>query len=561
MTVKMRLLNGFKAVLLVFLWLPMSAFAAEITASVDRSQLSLNDSFQVVFQANESPDDDPDFTPLAQDFSILNQSKSNQSSWVNGAWSHSISWTLNVMAKRAGELQIPAIHFGDDVSNPLTITVQYKTANTASAINEELFLDVEISANDVYVQEQVLYTVRIYHRVSLAQASLTEPMITSAIIEKMGQDKQYNRQIKGVNYRVIERRYAIFPQQSGELKIPPLTLNAQVVYSGSRSRLGSLFDSQRTRTKRILSKELSVNIRPIPNDFKGKHWLVADGVSLDQKWSGDQLNITVGEPITQTVTMKATGSTASQLPDFTVADIQGVKLYADQPVLTNSPTQEGVVGQREQKIAYIASKAGDFLLPAYEVPWFNRSTGKIEMATIPSITLWAVAQQGAIDPVSEETTVTTEVAVDQSQQITESSNQYWKWLAVALAVVWLATLALMYKGKKAVSHAIDVESKAMLSKRRVMSAIELAVATNDAIALKKGLIDWCELEFSTRDINTLLPRFSPDLQQQVDALNASLYSKNKGSWTSKNIVELLKKQAVEEKHSKKESPLRALNRV
>jgi hypothetical protein len=562
--IKRCVLNWFKPVFIVLLWMPMVASAVEITTSVDRSQLSLNDSFQIIFQATESPDDEPDFSPLEQDFNVLNQSKSSQSSWINGTSTRSIRWKIDVMAKRAGELQIPAIHFGNDVSKPLPISVQSEAAKATGDIDEELFLDVQLSADQAYVQEQLLYTVRLYQRVNMTQASLTEPTVKSAVVERLGEDRQYNTQRKGVNYLVIERRYAIFPQQSGDMQIPPLTLNAQVVYGGTRSRFGGMFDSQRTRAKRVFSKALSVKVLPIPSEFKGNHWLVADDLSLDQSWSADQLNITVGEPITRTVIMKGEGVTASQLPDFTVDDIEGVKLYADQPVLVNQPSQEGVVGQREQKIAYIASKAGDFLLPAYEVPWFNRLTGKMEVTKIPSVTLRAVAKQGEIgraDPGVDESINDVDVGVDESQQATNSTSAYWKWLAIGFAVLWLVTLLFLFK-KRAALPSVEVESQISPSQKTVMPAIEKATASNDAKALKKLLIDWCELEFGTRDINSLLPSFSADLQQEIKCINAHLYAKENGSWASGNIVNLLKEELDKKgKNSKEESALRPLHRV
>ena len=89
--------------LLLLILAPQSTLAADINVSVDRNPVSLDESFQIIFTATESPDDDPDFSPLEQDFSILNQSNSSSSSWINGKSSKTIQWTLNVMAKQAGE--------------------------------------------------------------------------------------------------------------------------------------------------------------------------------------------------------------------------------------------------------------------------------------------------------------------------------------------------------------------------------------------------------------------------------------------------------------------------
>ena len=55
-----------------------------------------------------------------------------------------------------------------------------------------------------------LYTVRLYRRVDVAQAELSEPELADAVIEKLGEDSNYNTVVNGVSYLVTERKYAIF---------------------------------------------------------------------------------------------------------------------------------------------------------------------------------------------------------------------------------------------------------------------------------------------------------------------------------------------------------------
>ena len=135
----------FYASLVFFLLLLVSlrTFAADITVSLDRNPVSLDESFQIIFTANESPDDDPDFTPLAQDFSILNQSNSSSASWVNGKSSKTVQWTLNVMPKQTGSLVIPAIKFGKDASESSTVLVTDNAAKKTVNSDEELYIEVE----------------------------------------------------------------------------------------------------------------------------------------------------------------------------------------------------------------------------------------------------------------------------------------------------------------------------------------------------------------------------------------------------------------------------------
>jgi len=99
-------------VLLLMVWGCQTANATDIRVSIDRNPVNVNESFQLIFTAAQSPDDDPDFGPLEKDFSILNQNNSTSSSWVNGKSSKTVQWVLSVMAKRVGSLIIPSIKFG-----------------------------------------------------------------------------------------------------------------------------------------------------------------------------------------------------------------------------------------------------------------------------------------------------------------------------------------------------------------------------------------------------------------------------------------------------------------
>ena len=380
--------------LLLLILAPQSTFAADINVSVDRNPVSLDESFQIIFTATESPDDDPDFSPLEQDFSILNQSNSSSSSWINGKSSKTIQWTLNVMAKQAGSLVIPSVNFGNDVSQSSTILVTENTPNKAVNTDEDLFIEVEAAPENPFIQSQVIYTLRLYTKVDISQARLNEPELADAVIEKLGEDSTYNTQVNGVNYSVTERKYAIFPQKSGQLTIKPLVLTAEVLTSG-RPGFNSFFNSQMTKTKRVESKAITLDVKPVPASFNGKHWLSAEQLVLKQEWSGDIQQMKVGEPLTRTLTLVAKGTTVGQLPELNTTNTNDqLKAYPDQPVLKEQKKADGMLAFREEKIALIPSKAGSYTLPAIEIPWFNTKSQKMEIAKIPETTLTAVAVAG-----------------------------------------------------------------------------------------------------------------------------------------------------------------------
>ncbi len=225
MVTKMNKLNCWVFTILMLLALTVNA--DEIQVSVDRNPVSLNDSFRIIFSSSHGFNDDPDLSPLQENFEILDQQHSSNSSWVNGHSTSSDQWIISVLAKQSGELLIPPVAFGKDISKPLKITVS--NSQNLPQGDEDLMLEVEASPEKPYVQSQVLYTLRFYRRVPITQARLEEPQIKDAVVEKLGDDSTFNTQLNGVDYVVTERKYAIFPQQSGVFTIQPITVNADVL--------------------------------------------------------------------------------------------------------------------------------------------------------------------------------------------------------------------------------------------------------------------------------------------------------------------------------------------
>ncbi|MBK8816746.1 MAG: protein BatD [Methylococcaceae bacterium] len=542
-------------------------FAVQISVSVDRNPVSMDESFKILFTANESPDGDPDFSPLEHDFDIINQSQSSNMSVVNGSFTKSVRWTVEVTAKKPGKLEIPAIQFGNDTSEPLPIVVSQGSADSgddSAHPNEDIYLDVKAEPENPYVQSQVLYTIRFYSRVSIAQAELSEPELADAVIEKLGEDSNFNTVVNGVSYHVIERKYAIFPQKSGALTIKPLTLNAQMIVA-SQPDFSDFFGSRMTKTKRVLSKEVVLNVKPAPPEFKGKEWLAAEILELTQEWSGDTQQMKAGEPLTRTLTLRGVGTTVGQLPELNIVKTDAaIKTYPDKPVLNEQKNPEGITATRQEKIAFIPATAGKHSLPAIEIPWFNIKTHKMEIALIPETVINVVGDTGKMQetppakPLSEssksavnaETTVTKPEAASHAK----SQENIWSWVSLGLALGWLTTVVYFVLDRRR-----DRQSKTV-TQNRIHNDLEHelkhsgnklkdACAKDNPHAAKEALLAWGKQKFNAVNLGTLAEHCDARLRDEILSLNQCLYAKDKHIWTGKKLY-----QAFSENNAMKKTP-------
>jgi len=548
----------------VLLLLPLLAGAADISVSVDRNPVNVDESFQIIFTASETPDANPDFSPLDKDFIRGAVKQSHSTSWANGKTSQTSKWMVSVLARLSGSLQIPPIPFGKDSSPALPIVVRPSpTGNQSIHDDAELFLDVSAAPENPYVQAQVIYTLKLYTRVDLAQAYLTEPELPDAVIEKLGEDSSYNSQVNGVDYSVTERSYAVFPQKSGTMTIKPLELTADVVV-GSQPSFNSFFGSPFTRSKQVKSKPVTLNVRPQPASFTGGHWLPAEQLELQQQWSGDTQNMQVGEPLTRTLTLTAWGTSVGQLPELNAGDnADGIKIYPDQPLLNEQKAAGGMIAQRQEKLAFMPNKPGTYTLPKVAIPWFNTVTEKMEWATVPEMAVTVVGEAQASAP--EKPAMTGNSVLNPPKtaaSLTTATGQtfFWPALSAFLATGWLLTGVFFWLKAQPKTPVDDTATAAKTRQDDAVTRLRQACQANDAVAAKNALLDWGRGQYGEGGLGAIARHCEARLRDEIMQLEQTLYGKKaQQSWQGKALF-----QAFSEHKARKtmagrvDSPLKPL---
>lgn len=554
----------FGGYLLLMMVAMQNVWAVDITAQVDRNPVNFNSSFMLVFSATDSPDGDPDFTPLKKDFDIINQQKNIQSSFVNGRFQTRTQWSLKLFAKRTGKLLIPEIPFGNDLSFPTTVNVIAKT-NVANH-TEDIFLEILATPETPYIQSQVIFTVRLFHRVQLARGShLSDPQAADTVIEKLGEDRNFETNLKGVRFSVIERKYAIYPQKSGEITIPPLVLNAQVA-SARSSGMNGFFNPQITSSKRVSSRAWTMQVKPVPDEFKADHWLPAEHLYIEEKWSNKDLTVNVGEPITRTISMLAKGVAASQLPDIAASQTNlDIKSYPDQPVLKEKNEVDGLIALREEKIAYIPSAAGEIILPAIKVSWFNTQTHQIEVASLPPVKLQALGSPTADVPVASELQ-TPELhapvkSMDNSapQPSGISRHPAWMWLSLILCLCWLSTL-IFFLTKRGVKEPVSEETESSENINFFsLNRLKYACQNNNPHQVQQALIAWGQHHFNAHNLTSIARYCDEPLAEQIQRLQQALYSEKDSQWDAAQLFNTFKNfKPEQEKLNADNEPLEPL---
>jgi hypothetical protein len=455
------------------------AQAVRVTAATDRSSVRENESFTFTLRVEGSVRGEPDTSPLEADFDVLNRSTSTRIQIVNGRTEQVAEWQMQLMPRRAGRVTIPALEVGGVASNPLELEVL--PAPPPGDAVADIFMEVEALPANAYVQSQVVFTLRLFIGVGTGRATLTTPEIAGveAIVERLGEDAQYQTVRDGRSFVVRERRYAVFPQAAGMLEIGPVTFEAMVIPNRGFSRV-----------QRFRSETVRIDVQPAvapPAQFPRAVWLPASRVEISERWSDDVDALQLGIPQTRTLTIEADGLLETQLPDLDMAVTDGIRQYADQPELDRTTGPDGLTAQRIERFAVIAQREGAVELPAIELPWWNVNTARWEVARIPARTLEVIPSAEMVAPASAPP-----AAIDAPAAIVEPGP--WRTISAALALGWALTgFAWWWLGR---SRRAPAERRASApaagwhEDRRLMRELLQACDRNDAQAAQRLLLAW-----------------------------------------------------------------------
>lgn len=370
-----------------------TAFAlTKVTASVDANPVMSNESIVLTVVADDSVErEDLDTAPLLKDFILARTEVSSQTNMVNFKTTRTTRWQVVLIPRHTGKLVIPALSVNGYQSKAINVEVIEQGSANATQ-QQDIFITAELSENDVYVQQLLALTIKLHIGVQLQRGSLTDPSLPNATIEQIGKDMESDGIVNGKRYRIIERTYAITPEQSGKFTLDTPMFSGDIMVQ-SRRRSGFLSFGE-TKPVNISGDQLVLTVRPIPDNFPidaNNSWLPSELLTLHQEWqpasSQGKNEFKVGEPITRTITLTAAGLGKAQLPKIIMAAPAGLKIYPDQAELHSSLTKERLISQKRQNFALVASQAGDYILPKITIAWWNTVTNKYQQAILPEQTI------------------------------------------------------------------------------------------------------------------------------------------------------------------------------
>ena len=569
--------------LLMLVSFPLMAQESSLTSRLSSTNITRDESVTLTVIAR-GVDAELDAAALGNDFDVVGRSSSREVISLNGGPATSVvTWALELIPRDIGVFTVPAVKVADLTSQIHTLTV----SDLPVGAQRDIFVEASVDTQSPWVQSQVVMTLRVFQAINIVDGGLDVPSGNDLVVERIGEDTRSTIERDGRQYSMTERRFALFPQKSGEIVLEPITLSVSV--PADRTAARSFFSATRKITRR--TDRIILDVQPRP-DSGAAWWLPARAVQLESQWVGDIASATVDQPLTRRIVMRASGVADSQLPEINIPAIDGVSVYAEQPERAMNADNNGLVAEQVIQWALIPQRAGVLEVPAVTVDWFNTASGQFETASVPAqsieVSNGSVAgltaslnstQSGAssqipTNPAVESSGLSPELTMNQGVTVVDSlvhsngsssdqavpdnvtlrldtletSVAYWRAAAISLAA--LSLLAGIYVVRrlrqlsettgKSASGRLDARLGAVrqagadsLQRIKPYSGISASAKAGDIAELKQALLEWSARQWPNDPPATLdaLARRLPgsEAHASITMINSASYSRQRGA--------------------------------
>ena len=447
-----------------------TANAPEVVVSGDQFRLSYTINSQKVrdFRA-----------PSIKKFEVLmGPSRSTQSSTqiINGnvTSTSTITFTYILMAGKEGTYKIPGATIVADGNNYTSNSVEIKVlppdqssgagsgnsrnssrnqANSGKITDKELFMMATASKTNVYEQEAILLTYKVYTQVNLTELRGDIPDLKGFHTQEVELPNQKTFTLEhynGRNYNTtIWRQLVLFPQQTGKIEIPSVTFEGTVSQMvASADPFDAFFNGGNyvNITKNLVTPKLTINVKELPAgkpaNFSGGvgEFTLSSTISTQELKTNDA--VTIKLVISGTGNMKLINTPEVGFPqDFEIYD----------PKVDNkfNLTRNGLAGNKVIEYLAIPRHAGTYTIPPIEFSYFDLKSQSYKTLKTDAYTLNVAKGEGNADQVVANFTSKEDLKVlgqdiryiktgntrlTQKDDYFYGSTSYWLWYIVPLAL-------------------------------------------------------------------------------------------------------------------------------
>jgi len=370
----------------------------ELTASVSKNKLGLNQRVKIQFTINKQGADNFQ-APNFKNFQIVSgPSQSISQSWINGKASFSQSYSYIVKPLKKGEFLIPAasIKLNNKILKSKLVKVIVldpvdipKDPNDPNYIAQQnVHLVAEISKSSPYVGEGIYVEYRLYvsQNISVRDFSYTESPQYNGFwnqdIKILGLTTK-NGTYNGEPYRyVVLQKALLIPTKSGKLTIDPIKMDIVI---GVPTGRGDFFGNAIVRniTKSFASAKKFIQSKELPIEGKPESF---NGAVGDFNFIVSSSKNILKSNETATVSVKVTGN--GNLKLFELPEIKTpseLEVFTPEQKEKINISSRGIRGSVTKNYTVVPQFRGKYKIPSTEFSYFDLKEKKYVRLTSQDI--------------------------------------------------------------------------------------------------------------------------------------------------------------------------------
>ena len=377
-------MNKFKLILFIFLiFFTSSLVKAQdfFTSNVEPRSGSIDDSFiftVTIHGVKESPE-----IVLSDDFKIEFVGPQTRVTIINGEVNSEVKLLYRLTALKEGNLQSPTatLKTGGNIytTKPITIKVsndiQSQKSQRSGTKNLSTFLTQKIEKKQIYIGEQLVNTLELLTSTGIEEPQIGDLTFEGFLKEDFGPEVSSRRYINDKLYSVLTLRRGLFPLKSGDVTLPPQTVNAQVPVDVfvSSSPFDSFFNNFKFSRETFKSNTVDVKILPLPA-YTGKKYNWSDinplvgltSVSVEVNPQDIQTGVS------QNITIKViSAGNLSSLNNLDLNLDKSIQSYKETPTLKKFENNGLLFFEKTFKYSLVYTEPGIYQVPDLKLTYFD----------------------------------------------------------------------------------------------------------------------------------------------------------------------------------------------
>lgn len=286
--------------------------ATTLKVTTNKTNLVKDEDFKIIFEITTSITldiNDLDTTPLFNDFYVGNI----DFEVVNNNKQNTYKWIVPVIPLKQGIIKLPKFDFRNHPNLKIpNFEFKINPNNDTITDNSKLkkLIKTQLRNNKIVKGQFALYRVEVELNPDIRIENITPPSAKGAKVDLFAERTISKARAGNKFHKTLIREYKIIFNEEGKNTVKAPAIHGILTHNN----------------KSFIQKSDDIQINVEKPKSPG---LVTENLSITTKWTPDEKEISVGTPITRTITIRGTNITLSQLPDVLLPKLDNFDSYQD----------------------------------------------------------------------------------------------------------------------------------------------------------------------------------------------------------------------------------------